>query len=875
MRWWKRRSERDFAEEIEAHLALERDQQLAEGRTPEEARLAARKAFGNVTATQERWVESRRGAWLDSLWRNARFAVRALLRRPGYTFTAVVTLAFGIGVNSALFTVLYSFLLRPLPVRDAARVMSVSRTIHGNYGLRVFGNASMLSYPDFRRLQEGGHTMSDLSAYRHESLTLLAGDRATELQGQIASCNYFRTLRVVMYLGRPLAPDACATGADGGEVVLSYGAWQRHFGGDSSVVGRTIVLNRLPFTVVGIAERGFAGVEVNIAEAWLPITVFPRLHPGQPDDLAADISWLSVVGRLADGATRVGALAELSALARQEDAKWPGRETTLAVERATMLPAGDGRDQVGPSVAAVVALGLLVLAMACANVMNLQLSRAAARRRETGIRLSLGASRPRLVLHLLTESLILAFLGGAVGLTLAYWLPPLVLLTAPVPEVNLSLAPDGWVLLVTGVVAFGAALLFGLLPAWQSTDLSLTSAMRSAGPTLRVKGGSARVRSIAVGVQVAASALLLVMAALFLRATRLAFTVNPGYATEGVVALQFNLEQLGYDAAGAQRFTDEMQQALSTTPGIRSVAITQFGVLRGRGETVVHIDPSVQDSSADRGTLFNHVSGSYFATMGIPVVRGRPFTEQESAQHTPAPVVVNQAFARAAWGDLDPIGRDISEGDERMRVIGVVRTVQSVALGIDDRPYLYKPAAPDDRLNRLILVRSDLPALSVRSLAEAAALRIEPSVVLTARSIESEMDRAIAPVRIAGLFASGLGAVALLLAVVGVYGVVAFGVSQRSREIGIRIALGATTRSVHRLVLREGGRVIAIGLVVGLVAAALASQVIRSLLFGLDPLDVTAFGAVAILLGGAAAIAVSIPASRAARVDPVTSLREE
>jgi predicted lysophospholipase L1 biosynthesis ABC-type transport system permease subunit len=256
----------------------------------------------------------------------------------------------------------------------------------------------------------------------------------------------------------------------------------------------------------------------------------------------------------------------------------------------------------------VVALGLLVLAMACANVMNLQLSRAAARRRETGTRLSSGAPRPHLVLQLLTESLLLALLGGAVGLALGYWLPPLVLLTAPVAEVNLPLTPDAWVLLATAGVAFGAALLFGLLPALQSTDLTLTSALR--GDVTTVRGGrrGARVRSVAVGVQVAASALLLVMAALFLRATREAFSVAPGHATQGIVTLQFNLEQLGYDQPRATRFIDGLQQALRSTPGIRSVAVTQFGALRGRGTTVVNVAPATQDSSGERETMFNHVS---------------------------------------------------------------------------------------------------------------------------------------------------------------------------------------------------------------------------------------------------------------------------
>ncbi|MEP7383643.1 MAG: ADOP family duplicated permease [Gemmatimonadota bacterium] len=875
MRWWKRRSARDFAEEIESHLEFEREQQVAEGRSRDEARFGARRAFGNLTAARERFFDSRRGAGLDSAWRNLRYAARGLLRRRGFAATAIVTLAFGIGVNSALITVLYSLLLRPLPVRGATHVVSVTRAINGRYSLKVFGRESMLSYPDYQRLQRESQTLAQLAVYRGESMTLLSGDRAIGVRAQLASCNYFATLQVAMRYGRPFAPDECAAAGDGGVVVLSFGAWQRQFGSDSTIVGRTVVVNRLPFTVVGVAEPGFAGIDMDRTELWIPVTMFPRLHPEQAGDLDADVSWLSAVGRLVEHASIASARVELSALARREDANWPGRETSISVARATLFPAQEDRKAAAPIAMSVLALGLLVLVMACANVMNLLLARAAARRREIGIRLSLGASRPRLVMQLLTESVLLAALGGLLGMALAYWIPPLLLLAAPVQEVNIRLAPDGWVMLTTAGVALGAALLFGLVPALQSTDLSLTAAMRNDSTSTRHVSPASRMRSIAVGVQVAASALLLVTAALFLRATRQAFAVDPGYATRGTVSLLFNLEQLGYDGSRSGRFMDALRRALAATPGVKSVAVTQFAALRGRGNTVVNTNPAVQDSTSERETLFNHVSTSYFETAGIAIVRGRGFSEREESQRDPTPVVVSEAFARTAWGAGEPIGRELADGTRRMTVVGIARDVQSVSLGIDDGPYLYSPAHPSELLGRLLIVRSDLPATSVRALAEREALRLDPGVLVTSRSIEEGMAAAIAPVRIAGLFATGLGGVALLLAVVGVYGVVSFGVSQRSREIGIRIALGATPRSVQRLVLREGGRVIGIGLLGGLLAAAGAAQVIRSLLFGLNPLDATAFSGAALALGIASALAVSIPAARAARVDPVTTLREE
>ena len=877
MRWWRRRSSDDFAEEIRAHLVLEADAQRAAGVDAEEATYAARRAFGNVTTVRERHHDAQLAAWVDATWRHVRYAARGLLRRPGFASSAILTLAFGIGVNAALFTVIYSLLVRPLPIPDSERIARVTRDVGGEYGLMSSGDPSLLSWPDYQRLRRENTTLEQLAVHRRESLTLLAGDKVVAVPSQLVSCNFFVTLRIAMVHGRGFALDECASAGDDAVVVLAHGFWQREFGSDAAIVGRRIVLNRQPFTVIGIAAPGFSGIEFERAGLWLPVTSFPRLHPNRASDFMRDMSWLTALGRLRDGTTRDEARADLSAIARREDANWPGRSSTIRVTRATMLPPGDRRGEVTAVVSGVVALGVLALVMACANVMNLLLVRSAARRREIGIRLSLGASRRRLVAQLMVESALLSLLGGGVGLVLAYVLPPLIVLTAPVPvaEVNLDLAPDRWIMAGTALVAFAAALLVGLVPALQATDLQLTSAMRNDVATGRSRSVATRLRGGAVAVQVGASALLLVTAALFLRATQRSLSVNPGFATRGWVTLSFNVEQLGYDSTAERRFMSEMRRTLALTPGITSVGVTQFAPLKGEGRTRVVIDATVPDSLGTLPTLFNAVSGDYFATAGIALVRGRSFDERVVTESTSVPVVVSAAFARAAWGAGEAIGRSLQQFGRTLTVVGIARDVQSVSLGIDDGPYLYTPAYSNTLPGRLLAVRSDLPSASVRAIAERLARAQDASVLVTARGIEEGLAQAAAPIRLAGLFAGSLGGLALILAVIGVYGVVSFGVSQRAREIGIRMALGATRGSVRTLILREGARVVAVGLVAGLLGAAATSQALRSLLVGIAPLDAAAFATATVVLSVAACIAVTIPATRAARVDPVTSLRED
>lgn len=871
----RRRSESDFASEIESHLEIETDRLIAQGMSAEDARHSARRTFGNRTKQTEHFHESHRAAFIDAAWRNLRYAVRGLVRRPAFAITAILTLAFGIGVNSALFTVLYSLLLRPPPVGDPAHFVNVLREIHDDgrgYNTFVKGRASMLSWPDYVRLRDGVRNIEQIAVYRAQPFSLDVGDRSVAINGELASCNYFATARIPMARGRAFLPDECAISGVGNVAVLSYAHWQRRFGGDSAIVGRTLTINRQPFTVIGVAAQGFAGITFAPVDVWVPVTMYATLLPGSAKDFNRDISWLSAFGRLRPDASTKGAAAELTMLARAEDTNWPGRVSTIHVRTGAQVIDPDDRAGVIAAVSAATIVGGLILLMCCANVMNLLLARASARRREIGIRLSLGASRSRLVMQLMVESGVLALIGGALGLILAWLLPPLIRATAPDQEINLILTPDVWVLATTMGIAVGAALLFGLVPALQSTNLQLTAAMRNDSGAGMRGGGTSRWRNAAVIAQVSVSALLLVTAAMFLRATQRSFTVEPGFAIKGVTTLQFDLEQANYDSARTSAFLTLMREQLATSTGVRSVAVAQMIPLRGRAAILVKTDNVSGDSASAMPTLVNNVSSGYFATMSIPIVSGRLFADNESSN--PAPVVVSESFARRAWPNTNPLGRTVLDESRKLVVVGVVRDIQSVSLGTPDDPYLYMLSSRGNESVHLI-VRADLPTAQVQALATRITRQLDANLIVSVRGLDEELERVVAPVQLAGKLASALGLVAMLLAAVGVYGVVAFAVSQRSREIGIRMALGATRRSVQNMMFRQGARVVGVGLAIGIVMAIGSSQAIRSALFGLSPLDGVAFVTVALLLSIVAAVAVAIPAARASRVDPVTSLRQD
>jgi len=886
--WWNRRDDRDFREEIESHLAHEADRQTAQrGLAADEASAAARRAFGNVTHAQERYHESHRWAWLERIGQNARYALRALRTRRGFSFAAIVTLGVGIGFNTAIFTIFYAVAFRDLPVREADRLVNVYQEFHGEYGRSVHGMQSMVSYPEYENylaaIDSTRARGGALSAAAVFASVDLAFDRtATGLRGEYVSCNYFQVIGAPMRLGRTFTPDECRNLGGPAVAVLSHDTWTHALGADPAVVGSTVRLNQIPFTVIGVAEPGFGGLSFLSAGVWVPVTMQPAIDHGRDSIILRDWSWMIMAARLAPAGSIDAARAQLSVVARQRDAAlYPRRETRLVIAKGALLNFPEVRRQGALAAGLITALGALIVAMVCANIMNLLLARGIARRREIGIRLAIGASRGRLVEQLLTESGILALLGGALGFVLAYALPQLVPRLIPVPGLQLDLAPDGRVLAFSCVVSLITALAFGLLPALQATNVDLVSASKGGLNAGKRQLRPSRVRAFIVGVQVAGSALLLIVSALFIRAASSAANVHPGYSTKNVVSFGFNLTQLGYGAERMRTTLESLRDRVANTPGVASVAFASPLPLLGRSTDIV----TPEDSATALRSRMNDVamtlaSGSYLATMEIPLVAGRAYTDAEAQRPGDyAPVVVSQSLARGLWGSESVLGKRFRTGNLRYLIVGVAANTRAVSLGNSTTPFMYLPAAfggDQYRQGRLRLVaRVDGSMSELERVVPQWARELDPSIVVDGQRLSERVALELTPARLASAVSATMGALAMLLALVGVYGVVSFAVSQRTRDIAVRLALGASQTGVVRLMMRQGSRAVLIGLVVGVAGALVVGKVIRRFLLGVSPLDPIAYLAMAALLLIAAFAAMYTPARRAARVDPALTLRDE
>jgi predicted permease len=869
VRW--RRGQRDFEAEIEAHLALETDALIARGADPAEARATAHRAFGNVTATAERFYESRRWAWLETTARNLRYALRALRRHPAFTIVAVVTLAFGVGLNTSLFSFLYAIALRPLPVRDAGRMVNVYRD--KTHILEARGSPLMLSYAEYLAFRDRNHTLAGLAIYRDENLSLgLATSVA--VPAQLVSCNYFQTLAVRMIRGRPFAPDECAHIGAGDVAIISYAFWKRAFGGDSSIIGHTLTINQQRLTVIGVAEEGFDGVTLRPAALWIPITMHPALTHGRDSILVREASWLSAVGRLRPGATREQALADLSTIARQRDALVPDQRSTIYVSPGSYAERPDFfRDNV-VIVASTVGIATLILLMACANVMNLLLARAGARRREIGIRLSLGASRQQLIAQLMTESLMLALLGGAAGLAIACYVPRLMLAAVPQNGLRLDFTPDLHVFGCALALSIGAALVFGFVPALQATSPALASALRNEGPMQVRRIRASTVRNAIVGVQIAGSAALLVIAGLFVRSIVNAQMLDPGFTTEHVLTVSLDLQHQGYDSARAAIVYRTLHDRLAALPGVESVGLARSVPLAiGWMNTITIDDPDPGVTVRPRQTWMNGVSADYFPTMGVSIVKGHMADDVEAWSAAERPVVVSEATERLFWPKTGALGKRFHAGADRFIVTGVAKDVRNRSLDHIDPTFVYVAANPGDPAGLKLLVRGSGPLAPIERAIPPLVHAIDPNVVVNMAPYGKTLARVLRPTITTAWLAAVMGTLAALLAVIGVYGVVSYSVSERTREMGIRIALGAQRGTIIRLILRQGFATVIAGLLAGLALAAGVSRVIHGMLYGVSSLDPVAFLGVIGALLAAAALAMYTPARRATKVDPAVTLR--
>jgi len=819
---------------------------------------------------------------IQTTGQDIRYALRLLRRSPLFTVTAALSLAIGIGANTTIFSIASALLLRPLPgLSDPSRLVDIGRTQNGS----GFDN---LSYPNYRDYRERQKSLTDVYAARPDPvpLSLATSSDAVRIYGAVVSANYFAILGVRPLLGRTLQDRDDAPGNSHSVAVLSYDLWARTFGGDQSIVGQTISLNNRPFMVVGVAPAGFQGTTLMKPDVWTPIAgvadTMPRLSQDSRNDVFNQrrAVWLMMGGRLKDGVTIAQAHAEARAIGSNLQQEYPNENEgkSLTVVRSTLVPGQSVA--VGGFFGLLMLIVLLVLMIACVNVAGILLARGAARRREIAVRLAMGAGRARLIRQLLTETTILFVAGGVGGLILSQWLTSLLLALIPrLPvQIDFTVRTDWRVVLFTVVLSFVAAILSGLAPALQSSRADLVPALKTEG--LDSGKPRLRLRSLLVIGQVTMSLTLVIMAGLFLRALEHAAAIEPGFDERRVDVVQLDLSLAGYTADSARPFVRELLERIRSLPGVESATLSVdvpldggrmgLGGLKAPGKT----PPRGQYFQAD----WNIVEPGLFGTLKLPLVRGRDFTAADTASSQWV-AIVNEALAAAIWPGEDPVGKQVIVPDENKQrevtIVGVTGNARLVWLTGPVEPYIYMPFAQRylPRVSLLVRTTDDRSAVAeVRTLLRTmnAGLPITESMRL------SELTAiGMVPQRMAASVAGTLGIVGLLLCAIGIYGVTSYSVAQRTREIGIRVALGADRVDVIRLVLRQGLVLAAAGTAIGVVIAGAGSTFLESLLYGMRGLDPITFAGACLLFAAVTLVASYIPARRATRVDPMVALRNE
>ncbi|HEX5048252.1 MAG TPA: ABC transporter permease [Gammaproteobacteria bacterium] len=810
-----------------------------------------------------------------------RYALRTLRASPGVTAAAVVAIAAGVGINTGIFSVLNGLALRDMPAPDAHELVTISQLVDDGNTRNTHGTNTMVSTAEYRRYRDSSRTLEGLMGYTLPETVTLGGDAPREVQGSLVTCNYFDVLQVRPVLGRGFASDACDTRQTLPEIVLGHELWMNVFAADPAIVGRTVVLNRNAFTIAGVAPEGFAGVEFMKASFFVPIGTQTLLRPDRAWADEPNTGWLALVGRR-HGVELERIRAELAVIAAQIDGEQPGRHTSLLVNRATPLAFPEVRPLIFGAGGVVMAGFGLVLLIACANVANLLLARAAARGREIALRRSLGASRGRLVRQLLTESVLMAAAGGVLGSVLAFWssqgLVTFILSSLPAgaPPMQIDPRPDFTVFAYAIGLTFATGLLFGLAPAVHASNPQLYTALKH-GTSPGASGmGRGRTRAILVGGQVAMCLVLTISASLLLRGLYAAQTVDPGFEYRDVAVASFDLRGSGFDADKATAFNRRLAEQLAALPGVTEVAqATEAPLAPGRSETVVRLPGQDQRHRIQT----NNVSPEYFPLLGMSLLRGRAFSPTDASE-TSTSIIVTEATARRFWPGKEPLGETLlldvaPDRTITLEVVGVARDAYLKSIGKLEDNYVYFPAVPraQPEIQTLVKTRADLAA-TMDAIREAARA-VDPAMVARVTPLEDNLEFWRTWSRLVAGLAGALGALALVLASIGVYALVSYAVNLRIREVGIRIALGASAGQVLALVLRQNGRPVLVGAAAGVLGCVLVAQLLSGLLFGVSTLDPIALGGATAFVLGVALVAALLPARRAMRVDPMTTLRYE
>ena len=811
------------------------------------------------------------------MFQDLRYGARMLLKHPGFAAVAILTLALGIGANTAIFTVTNALFLRPFPAPEPDRLV---RLYGGEAGSAKF---DVFSYPNYADLRDRSQSLASLAAHQYVSVSLSTGGAAEEARGELATGNYFTVLGISAAMGRTLLPTDDQTPGAHPVVVISHGLWQRRFGGSTDVIEKKVYFNGHPFTIIGVMPEGFRGsYDAFTADFWAPIMMHEQVRPRGTQLSQRGWGWLNATGRLKPQVTLAQANAEISRLAQQLEKDYPRNNRGL---RFQLLPASAMpemyRAGMSKALGFLLLIVSLVLLVACANIASLLLSRVMSRRRETAIRQALGAGRMRIARQWLTESMLLAMLGGGVGLLFAVWGKKALLTLVPPEMTNFApaLSLDGKVLAFAFLITLLTGIIFGLIPAWSAGKTDVNSVLKEEGALASSSARRSRFFSFFVVTQIAVSLLLLVVAGLLLRSFRESAAFDLGFKTDNMLLASVDLRRHGYNEERGREFYHQLTQRLKALPGVSAVTMATTVPLDGNRDSVSYRIPGHQPPAGKTGfsIAYNVVGADYCATMGIPVLQGRDFNEQD-VQPTAKPVIViNETMARRFWPGENPVGRSIEldGGGPSLEIIGVARDIKYFSLGEEPRPYIYGSFAQAYSSSRILQLRATSNPKGLLRAVQQEVERLDSNVALLNQMTFDELrQQPLFPIRALAAISTLFGLLALLLTTLGIYGVVSYAVNQRTREIGIRLALGAAPSTIFKLIVGQGLILTAIGLGIGVAAAMALTRMLSSLLFGVTTTDPLTFVGVALLLALVALLASYLPARRAMKVDPMNALRQ-
>lgn len=812
---------------------------------------------------------------METLWQDLRQSLRMLAKNPGFALVVIVTLALGIGANATIFTWIKAVLLAPLPgIERPGELVEIWGATRNNSAL----SSSYLDYVDFR---EQNRTLSGVVAHQVLPLNLGRGGKPERVWAAIVSGNYFEMLGVKAAIGRTFLPEEDRTPDTHPVAVIGYGLWHRRFGGDPDIVGRTITLNEHDFTIIGVTTKEFGSTFAGITlDVWTPVMM--KDYVARPHFSLTDRGsrWLMVMGRLRPGISVSQAQANISGIARRLEQAYPDTNERMGVSVNLLMQSPYNlKASMRPALGVLMAAVGVVLLIACANVANLLLARAASRRKEIALRLALGASRLRLVRHMLTESLVLAVLAALAGIAIAFWTARA--LAAFLPPYGLTVSfdtrPDALVVGFAMALAVITAVLFGLAPTLQSSKPDLVGTLKDTTATVGQGKHRVSLRQVLVVAQVALSMVALVSAGLFVRSLRAASNADPGFDPKGVVLAAFDPFLSGYDDKRGREFYRRLVERVASVPGMQSVSLARRLPLTASGIAFAEIVIDGYAPAHDEDMHFNYetVGPKYFQTMRIPLVQGRDFDERDR-DGARGVVIISEAMARRYWPGGNAIGQRIKLDKDWLEIVGIAKDVKYSRLSEPPRPFLYLPLLQDYRSNMILVARTAIKPEEAFQAVRAEVAALDPEMpMFDLKTLEEHVGLALFLQRMAATLLSIFGLLALCLAALGLYSVMAYAVSQRTREMGIRVSIGAQRKDVFKLILGQGLLLSVIGVLGGLVTALLVTRLAAHLLYGVSATDPVTFTVIALLLLGVAFVAGYFPARRATRVDPMSALRSE